>query len=83
MTGDLMMAALLDKTITYDSPDSRRIAHLVKVHGYARAIGLQEGLDEQTQFCLGSCSNCARHRHTSMKARAQEPCRNVKASRPQ
>ncbi|HCU30181.1 MAG TPA: phosphohydrolase, partial [Sphaerochaeta sp.] len=27
------MAALLDKTITYDSPDSRRIAHLVKVHG--------------------------------------------------
>ncbi len=40
MTGDLMMAALLDKTITYDSPDSRRIAHLVKIHGYARAIGL-------------------------------------------
>jgi len=52
MTGDLMIAALLDKTITYDSPDSRRIAHLVKVHGYARAIGLLEGLDEQTQFTL-------------------------------
>lgn len=48
MTGDLMIAALLDKTITYDSPDSRRIAHLVKVNGYARAIGLLEGLDEQT-----------------------------------
>ncbi|NCC13991.1 MAG: HD domain-containing protein [Spirochaetia bacterium] len=52
MTKDRMIAALLEKTIAYDSPDSRRIAHLVKVHGYARAIGLLEGLDEQTLFTL-------------------------------
>ncbi|MFA6906762.1 MAG: HD domain-containing protein [Sphaerochaeta sp.] len=52
MNKNLMLARLLDRAIAYDSPDSRRIAHLVKVHGYARAIGLLEGLDEETQFTL-------------------------------
>lgn len=52
MNHNLMLATLLDKTIAFDSPDSRRIAHLVKVHGYARAIGLLEGLDDKTQFTL-------------------------------
>lgn len=52
MNHNLMLATLLDKTIAFDSPDSRRIAHLVKVHGYARAIGLFEGLNDKTQFTL-------------------------------
>jgi len=35
----------------YDG-DPERVHHLVKVHGFACAIGRREGLDEQTQFIL-------------------------------
>lgn len=52
MDYSLLIATLLDKTIAYDCPDARRIAHLVKVHGYARAIGLLEGLDDNTLLTL-------------------------------
>jgi len=52
MNPSLQIASLLEKTITYDSPDVRRIAHLVKVHGYSRAIGLLEGLDDNTLLTL-------------------------------
>ncbi|MDY0288995.1 MAG: HD domain-containing protein [Sphaerochaeta sp.] len=52
MDHSILIATLLDRTIAYDSPDARRIAHLVKVHGYARAIGLLEGLDRTTQLTL-------------------------------
>ena len=52
MNHSLLIATLLDKTIAYDSPNARRIAHLVKVHGYARAIGLLEGLDDNTLLTL-------------------------------
>lgn len=45
MNSSILIATLLDKAIAYDSPDAQRIAHLVKVHGYARSIGLLEGLD--------------------------------------
>ncbi len=47
-----MITKLFDAMVAYYSGDARRIAHFVKVHGYARAIGLMEGLDEQTQFIL-------------------------------
>ena len=56
MNHSILIANLLDKTIAYDSPDTRRIAHLVKVHGYARAIGLLEGLDDTTQLTLESAA---------------------------
>lgn len=36
----------------FDSGDTRRIQHLVKVHGFARTIGILEGLDEETQLIL-------------------------------
>jgi HD superfamily phosphohydrolase YqeK len=52
MNHSILQATLLDKTIAYDSPNARRIAHLVKVHGYARAIGLLEGLDDNTLLTL-------------------------------
>ncbi|MDD3058595.1 MAG: HD domain-containing protein [Sphaerochaeta sp.] len=52
MQPNRMLASLLDAMIAFDAPDARRIAHLVKVHGYAQAIGLLEGLDEKTQFIL-------------------------------
>lgn len=52
MEQTILLATLLDHTIAYDSPDARRIAHLVKVHGYARAIGVLEGLDANTLLIL-------------------------------
>lgn len=52
MQPNRMLASLMDAMIAFDAPDARRIAHLVKVHGYAQAIGLLEGLDEKTQFIL-------------------------------
>jgi len=52
MNHSLLIATLLDRTIAYDAPDARRIAHLVKVHGYSRAIGLLEGLDDFTLLTL-------------------------------
>lgn len=52
MNHSLLIATLIDRTIAYDSPDARRIAHLVKVHNYARTIGLLEGLDDSTLLKL-------------------------------
>jgi len=44
-------ARLLAAMAAYDG-DPERVHHLVKVHGFACAIGRREGLDEQTQFIL-------------------------------
>jgi uncharacterized protein len=44
---DLLMAM-----IAYDAGDARRIQHFVKVHSFARLIGLREGLDADTLFIL-------------------------------
>ena len=38
--------------IEFDAGDPRRIQHFLKVHGFARLIGLAEGLDAQTQYRL-------------------------------
>jgi HD superfamily phosphodiesterase len=38
--------------IAYDAGDPRRIHHLLKVHAFARLIGLGEGLDPRTLFRL-------------------------------
>lgn len=40
------------RMIAHNHGDARRIAHSVKVHGYARALGLLEGLDDATQQVL-------------------------------
>ncbi len=45
-------ARLLSATLEYDRGDPRRIQHFVKVHGFAAAIGVLEGLDPKTQFIL-------------------------------
>jgi HD superfamily phosphodiesterase len=42
--------------INYDLGDPKRIQHTTKVHAYAALIGLQEKLDEQTQFILESAA---------------------------
>ncbi len=52
MRNDTMIARLLLRSIAYNAGDAKRIAHLVKVHGYARAIGLLEQLNETEQLTL-------------------------------
>ena len=43
---------LLMKMISYNSGDPKRIQHLIKVHSFARLIGLSENLESDTQFIL-------------------------------
>lgn len=38
--------------IAYDKGDPKRVHHFLKVHDFARLIGLAEGLDERTLFRL-------------------------------
>lgn len=40
--------------INYNYGDPQRIQHTTKVHAYAQLIGIEEGLDEETQFILES-----------------------------
>ena len=47
-----LLARLMDAMCAYDAGDSHRIHHFIKVHGFARQIGLSEGLDDETQFIL-------------------------------
>ena len=43
---------ILNAMIAYDRGDPKRIQHFLKVHAFARLIGLGEGLDPDTQFTL-------------------------------
>jgi HD superfamily phosphodiesterase len=43
---------LSDRMVTYNVGDPKRIQHLIKVHYFARMIGLSEGLDAATQLIL-------------------------------
>ncbi len=52
MKTEQALAALMWAMIKYDRGDARRIQHLVKVHDFARTIGIAEGLDEYTLFVL-------------------------------
>lgn len=40
------------KMIDYYAGDPKRLQHFVKVHSFARLIGLQEAMDPHTQFIL-------------------------------
>lgn len=44
--------AVINAMIAYDAGDPMRIHHFLKVHAFARLIGLEEGLDPDTQFLL-------------------------------
>ena len=43
---------LIKEMITYYSGDPKRIQHFIKVHSFAKTIGLLEKLDKQTLFIL-------------------------------
>ncbi len=53
---DTQHAKLLAAMIHYNKGDALRIQHLVKVHGFAAAIGRLEQLDEDTLFILESAA---------------------------
>lgn len=38
--------------IAYNEGDAKRIQHFIKVHALARLIGIEEGLDVETQYVL-------------------------------
>jgi len=48
----LQISKLLAEMIEYDKGDAMRIQHLIKVHGFAGAIGRLENLDEDILFIL-------------------------------
>ena len=43
---------LADRMMEYDGGDARRIQHFIKVHDYARLIGIGEGLSDEELFVL-------------------------------
>ncbi|MDO4316260.1 MAG: HD domain-containing protein [Oscillospiraceae bacterium] len=43
---------VISAMIAYDAGDPMRIHHFLKVYAFARLIGLEEGLDPDTQFIL-------------------------------
>ena len=47
-----LLVRLMDAMCAYEAGCPERIHHLVKVHSFARQIGLSEGLDEDAQFAL-------------------------------
>jgi len=49
---NIQHATLLSAMIHYDKGDALRIQHLIKVHGFAAAIGRLERLDENELFIL-------------------------------
>ena len=52
MENQVLLTKLMDAMCAYEAGYPHRIHHLVKVHGFARQIGLSEGLDEDAMFIL-------------------------------
>lgn len=52
MTNQTVLARLMRGMIKYDRGDARRIQHLVKVHNFARTIGIAEELTDEELFIL-------------------------------
>jgi hypothetical protein len=53
MTADI--ARIMRAMIDYDSPDTARINHALKVHGFARLIALSERVSETELFTVEAC----------------------------
>ena len=46
------LCSLMLAMIDYNSGDAKRIQHFIKVHAFAKLIGIEEGLDVETQYVL-------------------------------
>lgn len=76
---DQMIARLIAETAAYDRGDPRRIQHFIKVHNFARTIGILEGLDHTTLFTLEAAAvvhdigiHASEEKHNSTAGRWQE-----------
>lgn len=49
---------LAGRMVAYNAGDPKRIQHLIKVHYFARMIGLAEHVDEATQLILEAAALC-------------------------
>jgi hypothetical protein len=49
------IARIMRGMIDYNSPDTARINHALKVHGFARLIGLSERVSETELFTVEAC----------------------------
>ena len=49
---DKQYVAIVNEMIRYDAGSPKRIQHFLKVHAFARIIGIAEGLDERTMYIL-------------------------------
>ena len=49
---EVLLHKLFAAMIRFDRGDAKRIQHFTKVYAYAKLIGEEEGLDEQTLFTL-------------------------------
>ncbi len=49
---DTMIAEIMQGMVDYSKGNTHDIAHLMKVWGWARTIGMREGLDADTQMTL-------------------------------
>lgn len=73
------LGQLMDAMIEYDAGDPKRIQHFVKVHSFARQIGLGEGLDPDLLLTLEAAAivhdigiHLAEDRHGSSAGKWQE-----------
>ncbi|MGN1030801.1 MAG: HD domain-containing protein [Butyricicoccaceae bacterium] len=73
------LSSILRAAIAYDGADPRRVHHLIKVYGFAQAIGGAEGLDERTRYTLEAAAilhdigiHEAERRHGSSGGKWQE-----------
>lgn len=46
------LCSLMLAMIDYNSGDAKRIQHFIKVHAFAKLIGIEEGLDAKTLYIL-------------------------------
>ena len=52
------MNTVATEMIKYYAGDKKRINHFIKVHGYAKAIGTAEELDERTMLIQIGRASC-------------------------
>ena len=75
----LTLAKLVQEAIKYDAGDARRIQHFIKVHDFARQIGICEGLETDDLFILEVAAilhdigiHCAEQKYGNCSGKHQE-----------
>ena len=69
---------LLYEMTRYDDKDVKRIQHFLKVHEFARLIGLEENLDPYTQEVLEAAASFMTSEFTKQKKSMEETLENIR-----